>query len=599
MTRRSELLELHVQDLGVIEELSLLLGPGMTALTGETGAGKTLVVTAIDLLLGGRADPVLVRPGAPEARVEGRFCVPVAGPASGTSPAPHDAVETVLARVVPSEGRSRAYLDGRLATLGALAEVGTTLVDLHGQHAHQSLLSAAAQRAALDAAAGVDLTPLRTARDDVARIDAALARLGGDARSRARELDLLTFQVDEIDAARLDDPDEDAVLEAEETELADAVAHREAGARAAAALADDGAALDGLGAALAALGHRSPFSAAAARLRVLQAELLDVASELRDRAEAIAEDPTRLDAVRARRQALRELRRKYGDTLAEVMAEGERLRARRAELVSHDDQVARLERERDAALARVAAAAAVVGGRRRAAAPALAAAVQARLADLAMPRARLAVHVGADDPGDEVTFLLAANPGSPLLPLAKVASGGELARTMLALRLVLGDAGGAPAGGGPPPTLVFDEVDAGIGGEAALAVGRSLAALGASHQVLVVTHLAQVAAFADAQVVVRKHDLDGVARTTVTRVDGAERVAELSRMLSGMSGSEAARRHAEELLAEAARRRDGAAPTAAAPTAAAPTAAAPTAAAPTAPEPTARARARRARPQGG
>ncbi len=208
------LVELHVRDLGVIADLHLLLEAGMTALTGETGAGKTLLVEAIELLMGGRADAVLVRPGAEEARVEGRF---VAGES-----------ETVLARAVPRNGRSRAYIDGRLATAAELTEVGRALVDLHGQHAHQSLLSPRTQRAALDRFAGVDLAPLQAARDRVKAIDEALAALGGDARARARELDLLRFQLAELDAAGLDDPDEDLALEAEEDTLADAAAHREA-----------------------------------------------------------------------------------------------------------------------------------------------------------------------------------------------------------------------------------------------------------------------------------------------------------------------------------------------------------------------------------
>ena len=223
------LAELHVRDLGVIADLFLVLEPGMTALTGETGAGKTLVVEAIELLLGARADPVLVRPGADEAWVEGRFAV--AGGGDGGGPSEHDGAgerEVVLARVVPRSGRSRAYVNGRLATVAELAELGGSLVDLYGQHDHQSLLSPKVQRAALDSFGRVDLGPLAAAKARVAAIDKAMVALGGDARSRAREIDLLRFQVTELEAVGIADADEDGRLEAEEDLLAEAVAHRQA-----------------------------------------------------------------------------------------------------------------------------------------------------------------------------------------------------------------------------------------------------------------------------------------------------------------------------------------------------------------------------------
>ncbi len=521
--------ELRVADLGVVEELTLLLDDGMTAVTGETGAGKTLVVEAIELLVGGRADPAIVRAGADEAVVEGRFEL--------------DDDEVVLRRVVPREGRSRAYVDGRLATAGELADRGARLVDLHGQHAHQSLLSGAVQRAALDRFAGIDLEPLATAGKEVAAIDDRLAALGGDERSRAREIDLLRFQVTELDAAGLDDPDEDERLDAEEDRLGDAVAHREAAAAAVGLLADDGGVTDSLAAVVAAVDGRGPFSDLAGRLRDLAAELGDVTAELRAVGEVLEDDPERLAEIRVRRHLLVDLRRKYGDTLAEVLAYRDEAAARLAELEGHDALAAALDAERGAAVARVAAEAAAVGEARRAAAPRLAAAVQANLRRLALGKARLDVVVGDDDPGDDVVVLFAANPGSTLAPLRKVASGGELARTMLALRLVLTEA---------PGTLVFDEVDAGIGGSAALAVGRALAELGHDHQVLVVTHLPQVAAFADHHVVVTKEVRGRRARTDVAAVGDDDRVVELARMLSGSPESATARDHARELLADAA-----------------------------------------------
>ena len=522
------LAELAVRDLGVIGELQLVLGPGMTAVTGETGAGKTLVVEAIELLVGGRADGTMVRHGAEEASVEGRFLV--------------DDDEVVLRRVVPRQGRSRAYVDGRLATASELAEWGRRLVDLHGQHDHQSLLSTPVQRAALDRFGAVDVEPLLLARKAQAEIDAQLAELGGDPRQRARELDLLRFQVDELDAAGLDDPDEDAALELEEDRLGDAAAHQEAVTAALTAVDIDDGAGAGLARAVAALDDRRPFAVEATRLRSLAAELTDIAADLRHAGEQVEQDPERLDEVRARRRLLHELRRKYGEDLGEVMAYRDEVRARVDALADRDRLAAELDERRARALDAIAAAEHEVGLARRAAAPQLARATQAHLVELAMAKAVVEVSVG-DDPGDEVTFLLAANAGTPPLPLSRVASGGELARSMLALRLVLSEA---------PPTLVFDEVDAGIGGTAATAVGRSLAALGADHQVLVVTHLPQVAAFADRQVAIAKGEVDGVVATTSLALDGEARSVELARMLSGSPDSSTARQHAEELLADAA-----------------------------------------------
>ncbi len=524
------LIELHIEDLGVISSLDLVVGAGLTVFTGETGAGKTMLVEAISLLVGGRADATMVRTGATEARVEGRFV-------DGDD-------EIVLARVIPVDGRSRAYVNGRLATVSTLAEHGVRLVDIHGQHAHQSLLNVAAQRGALDRFADVDLEPLREARAQLTEIDASLAALGGDVRTRAREVDLLRFQLEELDAAAVTGPDEDDELERLEDVLSGAQAHRAAASVAVDALTDDDGALDAVRGAIAALGARGPFAELATRLKGVAVDLDDVAAEIRRMADGIDDDPARLAEVTERRQLLRNLRRKYGDTLADVLEFHERTRERLTELEGYDQAVERLERERERAMRDERRAAAAVGSARRAACEPLAAAVQAGLRELAMPRAEIVVDVGADDPGDEVTFLLAANPGTPPLPLHKVASGGELARTMLALRLVLIEA---------PGTLVFDEVDAGIGGSAATAVGAALAQLSRTHQVFVVTHLAQVAAMADQQVQVTKHverDGDGERTTARAVVLGPEaRVAEVARMLSGSPDSSAAREHAAELLA--------------------------------------------------
>jgi DNA repair protein RecN (Recombination protein N) len=538
------LVELAVRDLGIIDELRLVLSPGMTVLTGETGAGKTMLVEALELLVGGRADPLLVRPGAEAAEVEGRFEV--------------GGEEVVLSRVVPADGRSRAYVDGRMATAGALAEHGSHLVDLHGQHDHQSLLAPAVQREALDRFGSIDLTPVHEARSRLGLVRQQLADLGGDAGARAREVDLLRYQVDELAAADLDDPEEDERLDEQETELADATAHRAAAWAAASALTADGGVRDGLSGALADLSGRVPFAAEAERLGAVVAEVDDLASALQHRGDLIEEDPERLDALRERRQLLADLRRKYGTattdagagsgTLADVLAYRDHVSARLDALERHEETAAELEREEREASADLAAAEAQVARARRKAAPDLARRVQEHLPELAMAGSAVEVEVEGDGPADEVRFLLAANPGSPPRPLARVASGGELARTMLALRLVLTAA---------PPTLVFDEVDAGIGGEAAISVGRALARLGRRHQVLVVTHLPQVAAFADAQVTVTK--TTGRDRTVARarHLEPDERIVELSRMLSGTPESTTAREHAAELLETAASERSG------------------------------------------
>lgn len=590
------LAELRVRDLGVIADLSLVLGPGLTALTGETGAGKTLVVEALELLVGGRADPLLVRPGAREALVEGRFVgsgqagATDASETSETSettdaseaPETSDATEVVLARSVPASGRSRAWVDTRMAPIAALARAGATLVDLHGQHSHQSLLGTAVQRRVLDSFGQVDHGPREAARQRLRAVERALAGLGGDARARAREADLLRFQLTELGNAAITDPEEDRSLSELEDTLAGAAAHRAAAMEAHAAItggAELPGALDSLGAAMAALEGRAPLAELASRLRGIGAELADAATQARQMGEAIAEDPERLATVRERRQLLAELRRKYGDTLVDVMTFEANAQARLSELESHEEKAAALEAERDQASRALADAEAELLAARRASAPRLAGAVEATLADLAMAGARFEVRV-EDGAGDEVSFWLGANRGEAVLPLARVASGGELARTMLAVRLasrrgVTGQAGLASRRGvtdqaGPPKsspgrpvpdltamTLVFDEVDAGVGGEAALAVGRALSALADDHQVLVVTHLPQVAAFADHQLVVRKREINGRTVAEAALLDGPSRVVELSRMLSGQPTSTTARDHARELLTTAARERGG------------------------------------------
>ncbi len=463
--------------------------------------------------------------------------------------------------MVPAVGRSRGYVNGRLATVTELAESGSRLVDLHGQHAHQSLLAPVEQRALLDRFAGNKaqnaLVALRATRATERSVSGELAALGGDERSRAREIDLLRYQVDEIDAAAIADAGEDDRLLRETELLADAEAHREALSTAYDAL--EGAGEDAVGAAVAALDGRVPFDAIAQRLRLLQAEMQEAAHDVRTTEESIVVDPQRLETVQARRALLAELKRKYGPQLGDVVAYAVETRARLEELEQHDERAAELDAAVRDAQADVVRAARALSKARRAAAPKLAGAVTEGLRELALPAATftIAIDSGAidsgaidsaggadaasigDDGADDVTFLLAPNPGEPARPLAKAASGGELSRTMLALRVVLSEA---------PPTLVFDEVDAGIGGEAGAAVGRALATLGGHHQVLCVTHLPQVAAFADSHVLVAKDEVGGRTIAGASLLLDDARVNEISRMLAGVGGSAHARRHARELV---------------------------------------------------
>ena len=532
------LTELRVRDLGVIEDLTLTFGPGMTVLTGETGAGKTLVVGAVQLLLGGRAHPAMVRAGALEALVEAHFVV---GQGSAER-------EVVLARSVPAEGRSRAWVDGRMASLTALGEAAAELVEVHGQHEHRALVTPAAQRAALDAFAGTDLGRVRALRGQLSALDEALRALGGDPQERAREADVLRYQLAEIEAAGLDDPDEEVALRLEEERLADASAYREAASAAVALLqggdgaggpADDGGAVDVLGRTAELLGGREALGSYRERVAAVAIELSDVARSMRDEVESWEDDPKRLTEVQERRRVLADLRRKYGEDLAAVSAYGRSAAGRLAVLEDAEAEAGRLEAERAERRAELAEAEAAVRNVRARAADDFGEHVGARLATLAMAGARVQVGVASQGTGEPVELALAANVGEPAQPLARAASGGELARAMLAIRLV---------GLSGPQTMVFDEVDAGVGGAAALALGAALHEVARDRQVLVVTHLAQVAAPADGHVAVAKTEVRGRTVTMAAMVDGEERVTELSRMLSGHPDSDAAREHARELV---------------------------------------------------
>lgn len=536
--------ELRVRDLGVIDDVTLSLGPGMTALTGETGAGKTLLVDALSILLGGRTDPSMVRAGATEAVVEGRFAeAGDLGEADARSPG-DDALErpdTVLARSVARGGRSKAWIDGRMASIGALSELAGGLLELHGQHQHRSLVHPDAQRRALDQFGGIDLTALAASRSRLRQLTDESLSLGGDPRQRAREVEVLRFQIDEIAAAGIEDADEDGRLELGEERLSEAAAHRQAAGDALAALSgsDDDGAIDRLSEATGTLSGRAALAPYEARVRSAMADLADLATDLRTVVETWEDDPERLEQLRARRQLFRLLERKYGADLGEVLAFAQDARQRLAAIAAEEERASELDSEIAAVRSEVGHLEAIVASERRAAAPRLADEVESTLHTLAMPAARFSIEAGGTGPADQVAFELAANRGEPHLPLAKAASGGELARTMLALRLALTDT---------PGVMVFDEVDAGVGGTAAVTVGAALADLARRAQVLVVTHLPQVAAQADHQIEIRKSEESGRTRSEVVHLDTEGRVVELSRMLSGSPDSDSARRHARELL---------------------------------------------------
>jgi DNA repair protein RecN (Recombination protein N) len=551
--------ELHVEGLGVIEGLDLELHPGLNVLTGETGAGKTMVTVGLALALGRRASASLVRPGAGAARVQVRLDAPAGALEEGWA----EDGELVLARSISADGRSTARIGGQLAPVSALAALAGDLVEMHGQHEGTRLLVPAAQTAFLDRFAGAEhLGVVAALAEAHARRRAArdaLAAIVERERDRARELDLLGYQVREIEAVG-PRPGELAGLELEEARLTHAerlVDRASSAGRSLSADADgpDAAAADALGSAAAELRAAADLDPGAEGLAVRAADLAATASELgrdvRAYREGLELDPTRLDEVRERIGAVRSLLRKYGEGEEDALAYLADARGRLDLLASADEERARLEAEVTELDDRVRALASVVSDGRAGAAPRLAAALGAELRELEMAGARVDVAlVPEPEPGaggaERVELRFAGGPGQPELPFSRVASGGELSRTMLACRSVLVDLDDVP-------TLVFDEVDAGIGGRAGVAVGRRLAALGRTRQVLVVTHLPQIASFADRHVVVEKAD----GRASVSVLDDAGRVRELTRMLAGLPGSDAAATHAEELLAEAGRAKAG------------------------------------------
>jgi len=569
---------MRITDLGVISEAVVELGPGLSVLTGETGAGKTMVVTGLGLLLGGRADTGVVRSGAGAARVEGRFVVPAGGPvASRAAEAGADlddvvdaqdaagpARELIAARTVAASGRGRAHLGGRTVQVAGLGGLADGLVAVHGQSEQVLLRSPSRQREIVDGFGGAlladELAGYEQAWAAFARVDAELAEITTRARERRQEAELLRTGLAEVE--RVDpQPAEDDELRtltqrlehAEELRTASADAHR--------ALAGD---VDEVSAgqepdvvtlveqarrALEQVAHHDDrLAGLATRAGEIGYLASDLAADLASYLQGVEVDPARLAQVHERRADLAGLTRRFGDDVAAVLAWAQEASRRLLELDGDDDRVEELtgrHRELDADLD---ARAERLRALRRSAGERLAAAVQGELAALAMPSARLEVQVAARARGprgaDEVALLLSAHSGAEPRPLARGASGGELSRVMLALEVAL-------AGSDPVPTFVFDEVDAGVGGAAAVQVGRRLAALARTAQVVVVTHLPQVAAFADTHLVVRKADDGQVTESGVHRVEGEDRVRELARMLAGRQESASAREHATELLAQA------------------------------------------------
>jgi DNA repair protein RecN (Recombination protein N) len=556
--------QMHLRDLGVIADATLPLGPGFTAVTGETGAGKTMVVTGLSLLLGQRADSGAVRSGAAQAAVDGVWIVPESGPvvervreAGGdVEPLGDGAAELLVGRTVSSEGRGRASVGGRAAPAGVLAELADHLVVVHGQSDQLRLRSAAAQRDALDrfggAAVAAALDGYRDAFERWRARDGELQVLVGDRDVRAREAAELRSALAEIEAVA-PVAGEDVELAVRAERLGNAEELRVAAATAHEALSAESDAPDAT--ALVAEARRALERAGGIdpTLTGFAEQAADISYRIADLAAAVSgyladldeSGPHELAAVEERRAALAALSRAHGgvDAALHLLETGS---ARLAELDDDTDRIERLTVERDEAAATLDDRAAALSSARREAAARLGAAVTAELHALALPDATLTVEVGEAAASvwgrDDVSILLAPHPGAEPRPVSRGASGGELSRVMLAIEVVI-------AAVDPVPTFVFDEVDAGIGGAAAIEVGRRLARLAENAQVIAVTHLAQVAAFAGNHLSVVKGTDGAVTSSSVRRLDGTEREAEMARLLSGLADSDAALTHARELLA--------------------------------------------------
>jgi DNA repair protein RecN (Recombination protein N) len=557
------LLELSVADLALIERLRLELAPGLNVFTGETGAGKSLLIDAVGLATGARADTTLVRHGAETARVTALF---------DRLPEP-----LIASREVALSGRSTARLDDEAVTAARLADVAGALVEIHGQHDQQRLLDERWQRDVLDSFGGHEALrdAVAAAVDRWRANDAAIAELQLDPRELARRLEINEHEAAEIEAARLR-PGEAAEIRAR----LDAAQHGEAIARGSAALhdalaADEGGARDAVAIALRearALARLDPrFEEVTERIAGLEAELEDVAAVARDLADAVDHDPADLARLEERLSTIYSLERRYGDDEATVIAHGERAAAEAARLRTLDAERDKRLAEAARLLDEIGRAATSLSSARTEAARELAEEVGAVLEQLGFPAGVFEVALGRrpagrDEPAvevdgdalafdssgiDQVVYRLAPNPGEPARALARIASGGEMSRVALAIKQVL-------AAADETPTLVFDEVDTGIGGRSAEPIGRSLWALARRHQVLCVTHLPQIAAHADAHFEITKHERDGRTITEVVPLDREGRIVELAQMLGGSGGGTAALASARELIDRAEAWRSGA-----------------------------------------
>ncbi|HEV3230314.1 MAG TPA: DNA repair protein RecN [Solirubrobacteraceae bacterium] len=561
------LLELRVENLLLIEAAELRLGLGLNVLTGETGAGKTILAHALDLLLGGRPRAGIVRPGAAEAYIEGVFELPRDLDPAFAERVPAGAEELVLARRVGEDGRTRAYLNGRTATVGDLREIGAGMIAFYGQHEHRRLTMASAQLDILDSFCGHDQLGDReasaAAHARVRELGARLDELRESVGSRERELDLLQFELDEIEAAAPEEAEYER-LRADRERLRHLELLRQGAGSAAGALvagALGGADTGGEGQAASALvaqavaalegvaGVDPGLDALTERCRGLLIETEDVGSELARYLDALESEPGGLEAVEERLSVLERLMRKHGGTIAAVLARAEQCRTRRDELSATEVRLEQAQAELDEAGERLQAHSRALRGRRRDTGPRLASEVRRRLAALAMEGASFEVVLHEREPGptgaDEVEFVLAANSGVPAGPVRDIASGGELSRVMLAL---MGAAHRTKSDRGRTrATIVFDEVDAGIGGHAARAVGEQLRALAGHRQILCITHLPQVASLAERHFSITKEADRRPARAAVRELTEPEVVAELVRMLGSDSSDVAARRHASRL----------------------------------------------------
>ncbi|MBC6451412.1 DNA repair protein RecN [Actinokineospora xionganensis] len=570
---------MRIQDLGVIDEATLELHPGFTVVTGETGAGKTMVVTGLHLLSGGRAEASRVRSGKSKAVVEGRFegltGSPAAAVATEAGAEPDDDGSLIALRSVNSDGRSRAHLGGRSVPVGVLSDLAEQLIAVHGQNDQLRLLRPAEQRAVIDRYAGEAVSSVladyRRVRDEWIAVSTELTDRTRRAKEMAREADILRLGLEEI-AAVDPKPGEDVELVERARRLADADQLREAATGASLAVSGSPDGDPDLPGALGAIGEAQRRIAGAddPRLRELEPRLAeaavlltDVGSELTAYLDSLDADPAVLEQVLARQAELKAITRKYAADIDGVIAWARDANEKLATLDTSEGALGELAARKIALAQQLAGIAVALTAAREKAAEELAKAVTDELGGLAMgqssiqitvrPRAAdegdpvaldvagQSLHAGADGV-DDVELLLVAHDGALPLPVHKGASGGELSRVMLAIEVVL-------AHSDPVPTLVFDEVDAGVGGRAAVEIGRRLARLARSHQVIVVTHLAQVAAFADRHLIVDKSATGGVTRSDVRTLDEPTRVIELARMLAGMESTETGRAHAEELLA--------------------------------------------------